>query len=1672
MFDSIDQLDDFLLGRYKLSKKYGDAVFSTVIPPGVFDVLMEKGSKGMQIFQMKKDKGTRIRKSISPISEGEGGKFDEDPYDSMDYEYVSSFIGTTTAIPKMIGHGDRNLVPQVVLDNYFNEIRRDCATGNYGPESKLSEENIKAIFGDETPVPIPESEFKSRVQDVLESKWKFQADIGNSIHDVLQAYFVGLGEWNGKKMPIRLIGDKNVRRAELKRVIRGDDKGRFMTTAYFDNGNNKRMKAQFVDAVSTDMLDDSMVDNLYDIAEKVYDQIKTTYGVQSDGKEDFELFAEFPVYDNQLIETREYGSNDIENNKRLSGSIDLMIVDKNGTPHILDWKTSPKSYDMFGSEKRRMYEYQLGFYRQMLNRMGIDTSKTTLGIAPVRVLGIHKEGDKWKIDGIDFRSDVTRIHNITNLSTGVMDNIERNLKAAITFAPKNENIIESTNKEIKTLLPEYSYGYENITDKRIQDQFKKYCAINQNTGKWNYYWNEEHKGRGRTMGGHVIEAATEEEMYQKIKEYQIGKPERRVERARAVRDELVASINNGLPSDINMSDASKSYYNKITEKYRNGRWRVVQGQGTDEALQYGIILLKNEYTGRIDVLNISNEKLDDLHPTKTGTTLISGYLHDDIIERSKKSRMLTAIEGNLELIRTLSVLNNLDGMFGQDCYFGDVLVANVDNAESVHAHNEDLKYTYKTLMDAHKKDGMVINRSLKIGDSLDMIKDDLMEYQHVLSAAQARWEAMPESEKKKHDKPNILTVSRDALFWKAGDAEAFGSPLEAELKTASEKRNALIRIQKKMESKFRFLNEIKPESEVDSRYRDIYEVYIGISKAISELSGVQLKQQLFESNPWTQFSFSKILTKGYTSTYMDNPGMMYSDLLNETTGYVGNAYQNIRDRLEDPIARFTDIEERMVEAMGRNQVTMLVKSREHLWDEFYRKNADGSIDEDLVFVRPEEVVDPTKRKILEDLLLEINRARLMTDENIPSDEFVLSTSNQEKYYYVPIMQKSWADPNGNVHNASDSLLGKLKTGIKSIFSGDFWREFVPNMKKGVREFFAITPEEVMRSKRESNDLFKMTDTMVGETDLETRREKIHDIGLHNISMNAANAGLNLAFTRVSNFELGNALTLIKCSVLNLKYEGDLMNHRYLKDIKFLQEYVLKNIKKEDINDKMVSSLSKFTDKLAGVATSAVLAFSPVQLIYQPLQGLFTNSSIAAKRVLGDRSFGFKEYSQGMKIAYSDLFAKKRSKLDILNQIFGINDMDMNDYINKANDHKDLATVSGVRKFAMMFSSRPDYYNRMSIFAAQMIKDGTWDAYEKVGNKLVYDFKKDGRFQKLLDPNAVKDAEYYRQLGEYTAIAKQMMVEGARYQEDDKSGQNRFKKGDRFKYVEGQIMPLPKAYTTQQSEAYKNVADDAYGYYSHEKKALIHSLVLGKMFMQFKTYFSGKKNQYLMPGGVRMRGEYAQATDNEGHKIFSYMQDGFERYAIEVDGRYLDSATQEEVSAELVVPFYTWRGQYQEGAIMTLARIVSEMTHGKSWKEAIEIYKNNPNETVRNAFRTNMRQLLSDLIISLLIGGVVANAIANMGDEIADDDNSLAFAKDASRILAKSVANAALDSNIFATFKTMTSDWNPMSISWGFQTGKNILGVLSGDKGVFDAFASSVSAVGQMRNSVRSLWSDD
>jgi hypothetical protein len=118
----------------------------------------------------------------------------------------------------------------------------------------------------------------------------------------------------------------------------------------------------------------------------------------------------------------------------------------------------------------------------------------------------------------------------------------------------------------------------------------------------------------------------------------------------------------------------------------------------------------------------------------------------------------------------------------------------------------------------------------------------------------------------------------------------------------------------------------------------------------------------------------------------------------------------------------------------------------------------------------------------------------------------------------------------------------------------------------------------------------------------------------------------------------------------------------------------------------------------------------------------------------------------------------------------------------------------------------------------MKSDGCYEAHSlNEDGTLKYDCGLDKRYKALWDGTPKDSKEYKEALARYIPVAKQFMAEGAK--NDD---------GTLFEFNVTEPKKLPRAYTVQEAESRKDVADSLYGYYDHTKKALFFGTYLGSL----------------------------------------------------------------------------------------------------------------------------------------------------------------------------------------------------------------------------------------------------
>ena len=94
-------------------------------------------------------------------------------------------------------------------------------------------------------------------------------------------------------------------------------------------------------------------------------------------------------------------------------------------------------------------------------------------------------------------------------------------------------------------------------------------------------------------------------------------------------------------------------------QYCNDDYQILDHKGAEN---FGMLLLQNRHTGLVTVLKLTNSsyKLTHQHHfDNKNRKNLTGKYEEDVVENSKSdSRMLKAVQGNVELMEAMLVLQN------------------------------------------------------------------------------------------------------------------------------------------------------------------------------------------------------------------------------------------------------------------------------------------------------------------------------------------------------------------------------------------------------------------------------------------------------------------------------------------------------------------------------------------------------------------------------------------------------------------------------------------------------------------------------------------------------------------------------------------------------------------------------------------------------------------------------------------------------------------------------------------------------------------------------------------------------------------------------------------------------------------------------------------------------
>ena len=1251
-------------------------------------------------------------------------------------------------------HIDKKLT-KGVFDGNSGEMR-EVADNGYISVSDYAEKAKKAD-GSSFFTPYDENQLRLAMIKQKTDEGKSQADAVQETNDFLE--------------DARRVGEVA---SNLHAVVREYFKGKKSKEALFNMfGDNFNIE---------------VIEKLIPGLQKIEDYIKQRHG------EDAKIVAGLTI-SSKLVEERE----------KLLGTIDIVVVDSKGRPHIYQLKGSQKQYGLMLDVRLRKIDYTLAFYRHMLAANGISAKDMTLNVIPARILMNETGIDDIIIQTPEDRTAINDKNGINRLQWGsgefyqnVNQKVDVQLSVPSTVTSQvAQNVLDKMQqffpgRHIKTKL----YEFEKA------DFIKKHVIDSTDPSKGAYQFIDV----GKKDIIYIKEDSPKEqnaELDRKVEAY--------LERSREASIDYVrrfyANLENVLKGTARIETLSFKGVEMSSRlvanlgQYIESDWSVVENESL---LQLGIVALQNNVTKQIDLIALSayNGDINGVINLGLGDTMLGA--HKKNYATSGNKNLLKATSGNIDLMKVMLALNEMPNWFNGIFKVGKIKILNMKNGTATEASTHEITTTFTLLC---RETGVQNNM-----DKVDFI-EPLEYFRQVLMSAV---------------KNNVINSDISNNIY--ADLE------RVNVQNAKEVVKILVNAAKQMEKQYPYLKDNIKES-INSDNPQVV-LYLAILETINAQSGVPFYQPHKVNSVVGSFKTQDIAggVNATNTTTQEDPNLQLISNITE------NAFTNI---IHEANKLGTDFQRNSVrklwQAKGYTYAqNSTVGNQNHLYSNMFEVNeATGKLNGMLLFKNPYDPNSkllPEERVFLKDLLWRINklRFRLGPNESENSDK-VRELKKNKKWYWVPLTEASSASkvqqvkPTEMLERRGKSFLTLVK------------RAFV----RSAEDTYTEEEEKAKRDYLDSNEVFDRFSLSEGtEAD---RLELLRQYNLDFFERNLDTVYIKFMCAHVRKKHLDLALPKLRA----IKLAAIAYSHRTGIDMKtyleYLDNYIVSNIHNQALLDDELKGFMSIASPIKYLASAAALGFNATLGVRNTLESLWKAPSKIIGKFFGtEDTFGYKEYSQAVMIMIGDTgdFLHNITLIEELNRLFRMQNMDSNRIAQELKSDKS-GLLNMKDRLLFWTATAPDYFNRMTMLIAQMIHDGVWGSMEVTDEGFKYNWKKDKRFAAYANNDKSDINKYNEQRALYLYMLREANEE----------------KGLSLK--EGDDLPLP--YTNQKIMALKNFSDTAYGFYDHSTRPLLQKMAIGSLITQFKSYVTAQRTNWLLKPGFYNSGEIGQLEDEKTGK---------------------------------------------------------------------------------------------------------------------------------------------------------------------------------------------------------------
>lgn len=1109
--------------------------------------------------------------------------------------------------------------------------------------------------------------------------------------------------------------------------------------------------------------------------------------IKKDHGDEAKIYPEFVIHDNDT---------------KIVGILDLLVIDKNGKAHIYDYKLSHKKANEWSNVKLNRMKYQMSFYNQLLLKKGILTN--SINLLPLDMSDIDYE--------LGLVNDIDTTQKPIDISSDIKNSYYQ--KEANSFIPVS--LSQFINDDVSTVNIKKelmaSFGYSLQTNLDI-----KGLKVKTDDNGREYFYNKL-TGKKEFLEGDAEEKLTQLESYKAeyaaSENHEISQIKGRVKKYLSDNEEILDTFYS--------DDKTRKSFTKLFRPFRGTDWELIDDNGLDSA---GIIAFQNKITKTVEFISFTSNQLESIIKLNKGTTILGNFNEDRFLYNEKD--LLKSTTYNIEALKVAMWMNANHELFkNMDCNIGDIRVAttNMDDIKGV--NSKEIISSYQKLT---TKSGVQFNlHGIKSCNPFDILLTKITDL-------------MMEDDKSESKAKHAYT------YQKIGEAlkdETIGSGYYVNLSPVqiAEKLKTLSGIVSSLKSKI-----MTDELDLNN---DMHFLYYLAQASVSYYNNLE---NLYTEDI-KQWSFNESKQSTSAQNFQNKTIKMFNDVFSKAKANIGHHYNSFNSDANTLLLKF-------FEDSGFNRGQQLAYGKmKDIYANLWEKNGD-KIDSEYRCKDPytdKSLLDYEKKFLIKYL-------ELLNNHRYKSKEEIDEAKGNGDYFKMPLIK------------VKDVVRLKQKGVLNTVKDS-----YMNNI-----DFNNLFDDEAEQNKAHSKAMDSMYNPFNAQKSNNVREDMINELGVDEFDHDFQSMLKTCALASIKEKEFNKILPVIDSIRTTTFFKNNNLSNTVTKNIdEFIQDYVKSVIFGEKLIEPHQEKWVKFASGAKQLTTTALLAFNFPAGVRDFLQGSLTNTINAASK-----TFGYNINSSDLHKAYAFLtkesvgMAKSIDLIDSMNQTYMVSTMDIKQLADRSMvGQNGFFTFRGEQLYA--FNALADYYNRMSLFVARMIQDGSLDAHKLKDNKLVYDWKLDKRFNIYSKGKGMEsNPEYNKQRGEYLTMIREFNAQ--------KLTDIPLKEGD----------DLPQAYTYEQINSVKNFSNLIHGYYDQDSKILFQQTWLGVAFMQFRSWLKAKADQHMLARGSYNIKERKQGTENGELLWFKVDEDGNESITTENTG----------------IPYYPLEDSVMEGMLVSLGR---------------------------------------------------------------------------------------------------------------------------------------------------------